>query len=125
MEVKIIQHDKYLEVLVWGNYTLEEAVDRFPGVISTCRLSGVPKVLIDYRKLQGDIAAIQKIIYAAEIVDIYNTHLASGGQKLKIAYLGSAPMVSTYEPSLEIAKTLGIPFKLFMNIKDAQEWLQI
>jgi len=52
LDVKIIQHDAFLEVVVTGTYNMRDAIDRFPYVLSTCRLTGLSKVLIDFRKLK-------------------------------------------------------------------------
>lgn len=125
INIKIIQHDQYLEVLVWGDYTLEEAIERFPAVISTCRLTGLSKVLIDYRELKGDFAAIQKVIFAMETIDLYDKHLSSGGKEIEVAYVGSPLGVSPYEPGMEIAEKRGLPFKLFTNTDDALDWLNV
>ena len=61
LEVEIIKHKEYVEAIVSGEYVLQEAVDKFSIVLSSCKISGLLKVLIDSRKLQGDIHAVQKI----------------------------------------------------------------
>lgn len=50
---------------------------------------------------------------------------SSGGQELIVAYVGSAPHVSIYEPGLKIAKDDNMPFDLFTNIAEAYKWLGI
>jgi hypothetical protein len=92
----------------------------------TCRLTDLSKVLIDYRKLHGEIFAIQKIIYAQTTIDQYKKHLASGGKKLQIAYAGKAPQVSTYKPGLEFAESEGIKEVIVTDdINEAFEWLGV
>ena len=125
LDVKIIQHDAFLEVVVTGTYDMQEAIDTFPHVLSTCRVTGLSKVLIDFRTLSGIPAATEKIIYAFGIHDHYNNHIPSGGKKVIVAYVGSAPQVSTYEPGLKIAKDTDMPFDLFTNIAEAYTWLGI
>jgi hypothetical protein len=123
LEVRIVQQESHLDVLVWGQYSMEEAIDRFPGVILTCRLTGVDKVLIDYTRLKGDMAAIQKVIYAMEIIDLYEKHLSSRGRPLQIAWVGAPDKVSSYEPGAELAERQGYPFRLFRDTAEAMEWL--
>lgn len=125
LDIKIIQHDAFLEVVVSGDYNMQEAIDRFPHLLSACRLAGSPKVLIDFRNLTGIPAATEKIIYAFGIKDHYDEYISAGGQELMVAYVGSAPHVSTYEPGLQIAKDSKMPFDLFTDIAEAYKWLGI
>ena len=125
LDVKIIQHDAFLEVVVTGTYNMRNAIDRFPYVLSTCRLTGLSKVLIDFRNLTGTPAATEKIIYAFGIQDHYNEYISTGGQELMVAYVGSESHVSTYEPGLKIAKDDNMPFDLFTDIAEAYKWLGI
>ncbi len=125
LDVKIIQHDAFLEVVVTGTYDMQDAINRFPHVLSTCRLTGLSKALIDFRDLAGIPAATEKIIYAFGIQDHYDEHISTGGQDLMVAYVGSAPHVSTWEPGLQIAQDSNMPFDLFTNIKKAYEWLSV
>ena len=125
LNIKIIQHDAFIEVVVSGAYDMQDAIDRFPYVLSTCRLAGLSKVLIDFRNVTGIPAATEKIIYTFGIQDHYSNYIATGGQALMVAYVGSAPHVSTYEPGLKIAKDSNMPFDLFTDIAEAYKWLGI
>lgn len=125
LDVKTNQYEEYLEVIVTGQYDMQDAIDKFPQVLDTCRLSGLSKVIIDFRELQGLPAATEKVIYAFGVEKHYVEHLSSGGQALQVAYVGKAPFVSTYEPGVEIAQSSGLPFRLFENINEAFEWLGV
>lgn len=125
LSVKGIRHEDFLEVVVTGEYDLREAIDNFRSVLIPCYLTGISKVLIDFRKLSGEISAIEKIIYALEVQGKYFEHLASSGQKLVVAYVGRAPLVSTYKPGMKIAMESDMPINLFTSIEDAYEWLCI
>jgi hypothetical protein len=125
LDVRITQHDAFLEVVVTGTYDMQDAINRFPHVLSACRLTGSSKVLIDFRDLDGIPAATEKIIYAFGVQDHYDEHITTGGQELMIAFVGSAPQVSTYEPGLQVARESNMPFDLFTGIKEAYEWLGI
>ena len=82
IEANIIEHDTYLEVVVTGTYDMQEAIDRFPNVISACKSTGLSRVVIDFRDLVGIPAATQKIIYAFGIQDHYENYIANGGAPL-------------------------------------------
>ena len=124
-EQVMIQHKEYIEVLASGMFSLEDAIDYMPSVMHACRLEDLSKILIDYRKLQGDIPAIEKIIFAQETVETYKYHLASRGKELKFAFVGKTPQVRSYKPGLEIAKKEGIPVVVTDDINEAFNWLGV
>jgi hypothetical protein len=125
LDIEITQKVDHLQVDVSGTYDMREAIDRFPLVIAACRLTGLDKALIDFRQLEGETAAIQKLIYAIEVTEYYQKHLDSGGQPLRIAYLGQAPLVSTYEPGLDLARQEQLPFTLTTDLDEALSWLGV
>jgi len=123
LSINVIQRSDFFEIVVTGTYNLQEAIDKFHYVLTSSNMTGISKFLIDFRKLSGDRAALEKIIYALEIQNRYFEHLDKGGPKLLIAYVGTPSQVSTYEPGLEIARQSDMPFTLFTSIEDAYEWL--
>ena len=125
LNVKIIQHEEFLEVVVTGTYNMQDAAEGFPHVLSTCRQAGLSKILIDFRNLTGTLAATEKVIYTFGIQDHYKNYISTGGQELMIAYVGNAQQVSTYEPEQKIARDNNMPFDLFSDIEEAYEWLGI
>ncbi len=122
---ELVQHTEYLEIIVTGMYDMEEAIDKFPLVLVACRDAKVAKVLIDFRKLGGEVHATEKVMYAWKIEEHYRNHLSTGGQNLQIAYLGQSPLVSTFEPGVEFAESKGLPFALFEDSRKAIEWLSV
>lgn len=57
-------------------------------VIAACRQTGVSKVLIDYRDLDGELGAVQDILYAQAVLEFYKQHRLSCGRPLRTAILG-------------------------------------
>lgn len=125
LSINVIQHSDFFQIVVTGTYNLQEAIDKFHYVLTSCNMTGISKFLIDFRELSGDRAALEKIIYALEVQDRYFKHLDAGGPKLLVAFVGSPSQVSTYEPGLEIARQSDMPFTLFTNIEDAYDWLDV
>jgi hypothetical protein len=123
IDIKINQHDDYLEFVVTGSYDLNDAVNKFPHILDVCRLTGLQKVLIDYRELDREGGGTEKSLYAFGTVDQYQKYLKLGGPELQFAYLG--PVVTSYEPGLEIAQQSKLSVKLFDNYSDALEWLDV
>lgn len=123
IHIKFIKHDELLKVLVSGLFNLQDAIDRFLEVLAFSHNAKIFKVLIDFRKLGGIPFATEKSLYAIKGVELYNQYLVSGGQPLKFAYIGSAPIVSSFKPGLEIARNSGIEVDLFEDIEKAFEWL--
>ena len=124
-EQVMIQHKEYIEVLASGVFNLEDAIDYMPSVMHACRLKDLSRILIDYRKLEGNIPAIEKIIFAQETIETYKYHLASRGKELKFAFAGNAPQVSSHKPGLEIAKREGIHAIVTDDINEAFNWLGV
>ena len=125
LEVDIIHHKDYVEAIVSGEYDMQEAIDKFLLIISACQVTGLTKVLIDFRKLHGKIYAVQKIIYTQQVIDKIKNYFASRDKDLQFAYVGKAPQVSTYEPGLEIVEREKMQGILTDYINEAFEWLGV
>ena len=125
LNVEFVQHTEYLEIIVTGTYDMEDAIDKFPRVLAACRNTKIAKALIDFRRLGGIVHATEKVLYAWKIEEHYRNHLSTGGQNLQIAYVGQSPLVSTYEPGVEIVESMGLPFALFEDSRKALEWLGV
>jgi hypothetical protein len=125
LQVEITPAVTHLLVLVSGSFSLEEAKVKFPALVSACRTFGLSKVIVDFRSVSGNIAATEKILYALDVHDHYEQHIAAGGENLKIAFLGSPPLVSTYEPGHEVALEAGLPTDIFTDLSEACEWLGV
>lgn len=123
IEIQIIQHSGFLEIIVTGSFDLNDALYKFPHVLDVCRLTGLEKVLIDYRELEGGGGGTEKSLYAFGIVDHYKKYLKQGGSELQFAYL--APTITSYEPGAEIGQQSEFPMKLFDKHNDALEWLGV
>ena len=125
LEVEVIEHKEYVEANVSGEYDMQEAVDKFPIILITSQIAGLSKILIDFRKLHGNIYAVQKILYTLQVIDKVKNYFASRGKDMQFAYVGKAPQVSTYEPGLEIAEQEGMQAIVTDDINEAFEWLGV
>jgi hypothetical protein len=57
LDVKVIQHIDFLEVVVTGVYDLRDAIDKLSYFLVPSQLTGVSTALIDFRDLTGNMAA--------------------------------------------------------------------
>lgn len=124
-DCRIDREGEFLRVVYSGTYDMQEAFDSFAIALRVCRYDRTSKVLIDYSKLDGVLAATEKILYALNAKNLYEKHLSVGGQKLKVAFFSKAPHVTTYRPGLQIAEENGLPFDLFTDIEEAYRWLEV
>ena len=115
----------HLLVVVTGEYDLAEAIGSMVLILDSCKITGLTRVLVDYRRMGSASQATEKVIYAMDVGQQYSQYLKSGGHALKIAYLGAASAVGFYKPGLEIARQQNLPIELFTSEKAAYRWLEI
>ncbi len=121
--VEMAERPDYLLVTVTGSYDLDEAIERFGSVLLACRRSGQNQILVDYRGLTGESGAIEEIIYATGIGDLYRMHLEAGGAPLRIAYLGTPSFIQSWVPGVEVAKGYDLEVCVTIDLDEALEWL--
>ena len=126
INVAMTEHPDYLEVVVSGTYDQQQAVNRFPAVITACRQSGISKVLIDHPDMEGAPPATDEIHHALKVPDQYDVHVAYGGDELVPAYVGSPSGVGPrYGAGLKVAKGRSQRAGVFTNIGNASAWLGV
>ena len=123
LDVELQDGKDYLLATVTGGYDLNEAVERFSDVILACRRWGQNRVLIDYRSLDGKIGAIEEIIYATGVGEVYRTHLEAGGVPLRMAFLGNPSFIRSWVPSEDVAKSYDLEAHATLDLDEALEWL--
>lgn len=113
----------YLHITVTGAYDFDAAVERFAAVIAACRQTGIPKVLVDYRELQGGRSKINEGIYAAQVAELYKNHMEHGGTPLRFAYLANKAVTLEFMPGLALVRDHGIDAYVTYDFDDAVRWL--
>jgi hypothetical protein len=121
MIIDIVQQPSVLDVVVTGDFHMEEAVDRFRQVVDACRLTGIRKVLIDYRQLWGGAVGTEKTFYSFGIDDRCKRHIRSGGKSLLFAFVG--PDAAGPDPGAQFADFTKFPGRLFGSREGAVAWL--
>ena len=120
LKVSINQHATYIEFVVTGTYDLNNAIEKFPLVITACRQTGLSKALVDYRLLAGEKMVTEDLLYAHRAGEFHQQHLSSGGQPLKIAFVGNESL--TKEITEAIGKTYGLVGIVTSDYQEAIDW---
>ncbi len=125
LKTEILPLEDHLLVLATGEYDIDEALDGLTLVLAACKITGLSRVLIDFGGMAGIPKATEKVIYALGVAQHYEEYLKTGGQALRIAYLGKATALNSYEPGLDIAQQRNLPIRLFNSKNDAYRWLKV
>ena len=125
LEIKNIPRREHLEVIVSGEFNLQEAVEKISAALFSSRQNPFPKVLIDYRQLKGEILATEKVLYTYQMLEAYKSHLSKGGKELKFAYLGSPRLVRKFKPGIEMARKARVLAEIFTDFEKAINWLNL
>lgn len=125
IHIETIQYEDHIRLVMSGVFETQEASLRFTDAFAMSRITDLSKILIDFRSLQGVPAATEKLLCVINIEKQYNEHLKGGGQPLRVAYLGSAPAISSYRPGYDWMKLANLPFNVFTDEHEADLWLDI
>ena len=83
-------------------------LERFEDLLTAARIHDLREAVVDYRALGGQGSAVQEILYALRVADLYHEHLVAGGRPLRLAYVGSAAFVGGWAPGLAAAREAGL-----------------
>ena len=123
LQFELIEEPDYLRCVVTGIYDVREAIDGFPELIVRCRATGLSKVLVDYRTMEGYPSAIERILFTEETLKLHGQHLNYAGVPIRVAFLGSPKVIGTYNPGLEIAKNRGFSATITSDLEQAIAFL--
>jgi hypothetical protein len=119
MKEKYINNKDYLEIIVSGNITAKIIKEiNIETIKKECLKRGHKKILINAEGLTGNLNTIERIDIAKKFE---NSFL---GSNIKIAVLSNEHLEYPNEPVLETAAlNRGLNIKVFINLKNAKEWL--
>jgi hypothetical protein len=119
-------HDRGDHVLIvaTGDFDLDEAVARLGDIFQACRHWGRDRVLMDTRGLEGEMDTTQEMAYASGWARHYQAHLGAGGHPLRMAFVGNAPFIKTWQPGINLAKKEGMDAHATTDMEEALEWLR-
>ncbi len=127
MNISIKVRSDYLNVLVTGTFDLQIALDLLGQVLSASIQYKLPKILIDYRELQGvPLAATEDYIYAVSGTQLIQEYMDATGRPPRVAYLAPKTVLEDGEYGVKVAATFGFSdAKRTTDIDKALEWLGV
>ncbi len=124
LNLAFIEDNDVLEIIITGNYTLDEAIERMPEVFAASQKAGLFLLLLNVCDLETRMDKSDEVIYAIGISNKYNEHLAGGGHKIKIAFLDAERNKPEYSSALQVAQDENVPVNSFYNRDEALTWLR-
>lgn len=125
METVFVEHPTYLSVVARGSFTVKEGVDTFRRILERCRSTGLSSVLIDFTELAPIEMATLRVMFAVSARELFDRHLAKGGQRLRAAFLGREESFLSWQPGMEAASRDRPGVRTFTNREAALAWLGI
>ncbi|NKB31731.1 MAG: hypothetical protein GKR91_01360 [Pseudomonadales bacterium] len=88
-----------------GNTQTESIIIALESAIDECHRLGQDHVLLDYQSRTSYPAAVEHIIVATELANLYRKHLATDGNPIKFALFTRKNLITrNFQPGLDIAR---------------------
>lgn len=120
LQVEIQPASSYLYVLCQGDYTFAETMALYQRAIEAGVEYGLPKILIDARKVTGDPTMIERYQFAELLAELQKSLLPN----LQIAVVGYEPLIDPGRFGEVVAINRGVWAKATTDIDAAITWLQ-
>ena len=127
MNMSIEVRSDYLEVLVTGVFDLQIAIDLLSKVLASSVQHKLPRILIDYRELQGVPPSMtEDYIYAISAAQLIHKYIDVTGNPPRIAYLSPKTILKDGEYVTKVAATYGFSdVKRTTDVYETLEWLGV
>lgn len=116
-EFKLEPRDGYLHAEVWGPFDLAQVKQSFPQLLEACRSHGLAKVLIDARKLTGEIDTMSRFEFGQFIAGAMTT-------PIEIVMLAAKEHLWPDRFVENVAQNRGVLYRVTADPKEALEWIQ-
>ena len=126
MGLRLQVDDKaFLYVTVTGVYDLSSAKSATVEIFEACRDHRMPIGLVDYRSVEGEIPTMERFEYAEFFIRCQREYLTPEGKVIKLAYLGTEPLVDPDRFGLIVALNRGAIATVTTDINEALAWLEL
>jgi len=109
---------KYLHVVIEGLFNLQRAEAIFDTIITACSERGQSKVLIDVRKLKGEIPILDRYDFGKHMARV-------AAQVAGIAFVASEEQVLPDRFLENVASNVGVITLVTTDIDEATQWLGV
>lgn len=120
MDIAFDQFADYLQLTARGRFSVEASGPAFEELLKRCRETGYTQVLVDFSGLGNIDSATLRVMFAVNARALYQNHLDSGGQPLRVAFFGD---FWTWQPGMDAASENGPGVRTFTEIEEARAWL--
>lgn len=127
MNISIEVRSNYLNVLVTGTFGVQLALNLLGEVLDASIQHKLPRILIDYRELQGVPPFMTEIyIYSASVAQLVQKYIDVTGRPPRMAYLAPKTALKDGEYGTRVAAEYGFfDAKRTTDIDEALEWLGV
>jgi hypothetical protein len=126
LNFKVEPQTTYLLMTYEGRYEPSLADQITSQVIEACVKNQLPKVLVDIRKVEGQMSTMDRYNLATLAAKKYlDEKLAGKIQSTRFAWVENHPMVDPKKFGETVATNRGLNIKVFTEVKEALAWLEV
>ena len=117
---------EYLYVLIEGGFEYLSALQTTDIILETCAKHEVTKVLIDFRRVIGQITDIERFHYAEVSTDKYHKQLEAGlVKKCRFVWVGKPPQLDPKKFGESVALNRGLIVRVTPDMEHAFVFLGV
>lgn len=124
MDYHYTSYRDHLVVHIYGNFVIQEAINRFSILLAYCQEIDCRKVIIDYRQVGNMPNGTLRYLYQFSIEDKYKKYMQEFNKSMLFASIHTLPSVET-----SVAERDTLLFNMtnhwFNNLEEARDWLQV
>lgn len=120
-----IPRKDHIHVPVHGEFDLASAIKIFERIFDTCQVSGINRVLLDTRQMQGTISATERIVQGLSLENPYQAYRSAGCKPIRLAILSTKDRLTPYHPLSDTLSQLDLATSAFTDPAKVLGWLGI
>ena len=123
MEMRIETRSDYLEFIAAGIHYKYNADERFKLILTSCELTDLNNVLLDFRDLAAGNRATAEIDHLKAMGHVYQQHLGAGGKPIRVAVVIQEEMMASWHKAAPAIDEFELDTLLTSDYAEAKSWL--
>jgi hypothetical protein len=116
----------YVEVRIEGEFDFQSSISVNDAILSSIEKYQATKIFVDFRKVTGDLAPLERFQYAENFAKKYLELLRAGRiKRAQLVFLGNYPQLDPGRLDETVAVNRGVPIRSTEDPKEVWEWLGI
>jgi hypothetical protein len=116
----------YVEVRIEGPFDFQSAISVNDAILGSIEKYQATKIFVDFRKVTGDLAPMERFHYAENFAKKYLELLRAGRiKRSQLVFLGNYPQLDPGRFEETVAVNRGVPVRSTEDPKEVWEWLGI